>query len=295
MSEKENIQDSSKDGELETGNKPPDSHREASPTDQKQETTNQKQETGDMEIHGHHLHKAPSHGWKHYVFEFLMLFLAVFCGFIAENIREHEVERRREKEFMVSLVADLKQDIANVDADIHSHQAGIGTLDTLFTILNDQQLIKSNGDEMYYAARMGPRVMPLVNNSRTFDQLKNSGSFRLIHELEVSNKIMDYYALFPMLPLLENTAITEFQDYKSGASKLFDPVIFHRQEDDSGWIRKGNDNPPLRSYDAELIKQLEIYIVYINGSRRGLIQMLDKIRTNAETLVTYLEEHYRLK
>ena len=295
MSEKGNIQRPSQDDKLTISNKNPDSHREATPSGDQLETTNQKQETGDMETHAHHLHSAPSHGWKHYVFEFLMLFLAVFCGFIAENIREHEVERRREKEFMISLVADLKQDIANVDADIHAHQAGISTLDTLFTILTDQRLIKSNGDEMYYAARIGPRVMPLVNNSRTFDQLKNSGSFRLIHDLEVSNKIMDYYALFPILRLLENTAITEFQDYKSSASKLFDPVIFHRQEDDSGRIKKGDDNPLLRSYDAELIKQLGIYIVYINGSRRGLILMLEKIKTNAEALVLYLDEHYRLK
>lgn len=37
-----------------------------------------------MEVH-HHTH--PSHGkktWKEYFWEFLMLFLAVFCGFLAE-------------------------------------------------------------------------------------------------------------------------------------------------------------------------------------------------------------------
>jgi hypothetical protein len=30
-----------------------------------------------METHAHDLHKAPAHGWKHYFFEFLMLFLAL--------------------------------------------------------------------------------------------------------------------------------------------------------------------------------------------------------------------------
>ena len=45
-----------------------------------------------METHAHDLHKAPGHGWKHYLFEFVMLFLAVFCGFLAENIREHRME-----------------------------------------------------------------------------------------------------------------------------------------------------------------------------------------------------------
>ena len=46
-----------------------------------------------METHAHHLHKSPGHGWKHYLFEFLMLFLAVFAGFLAENKREHIVEK----------------------------------------------------------------------------------------------------------------------------------------------------------------------------------------------------------
>jgi hypothetical protein len=44
-----------------------------------------------MEVH-HHAHPSPKK-WTHYFWEFLMLFLAVFCGFLAENLREHKVER----------------------------------------------------------------------------------------------------------------------------------------------------------------------------------------------------------
>jgi len=258
-------------------------------------TSNKKQAPEDMETHAHHLHKAPSHGWKHYLFEFLMLFLAVFSGFVAENIREHEVDRRREREFIGSLVADLRDDIKNVDGTIHSHQQGIALLDSLFTLLNDSRLIRTNGAEIYYAARRGPRVATLVNNSRTFDQLKNSGGFLLIHDVQVSNRIMDYYALFPMLRLLENTSLGEFENYKSNAAKIFDPVVFRRQENASGIIMKGNDNPPLRSYDRELIEQLGIYVVYLNGSRRSLIQRLEVIKSNAQGLINYLQKYYSIK
>jgi hypothetical protein len=56
-----------------------------------------------MEVHHHsHLASGETHGsepaihgvgkkFTHYIWEFLMLFLAVFCGFLAENIREHNV------------------------------------------------------------------------------------------------------------------------------------------------------------------------------------------------------------
>ena len=50
-----------------------------------------------MEVHAHT--HTPRKKWTHYFWEFLMLFLAVFCGFLAENQREHFIEHRREKEY----------------------------------------------------------------------------------------------------------------------------------------------------------------------------------------------------
>jgi hypothetical protein len=65
-----------------------------------------------MEVH-HHSHTEPVHGtsrkkFTHYLWEFLMLFLAVFCGFLAENQREHMVEHQREIKYMNSLIKDLR-------------------------------------------------------------------------------------------------------------------------------------------------------------------------------------------
>ena len=61
-----------------------------------------------MEVHAHS--HTPRKNWTHYLWEFFMLFLAVTAGFFVENQREHMVEHRREKEFMVSLVKDLDLD-----------------------------------------------------------------------------------------------------------------------------------------------------------------------------------------
>ena len=53
-----------------------------------------------MEVH-HHAHNADGHRgkkkWTHYLWEFLMLFLAVTLGFFVENQREHYIEHKREK------------------------------------------------------------------------------------------------------------------------------------------------------------------------------------------------------
>src|SRR5205814_6494396 len=144
----------------------------------KQETNNQKQATENMETHAHHLHKAPGKNWTHYLFEFLMLFLAVFCGFLAENFREHQVEHQREKQYIKSLIADLKSDQQILSRHILHLKTGLSIMDSVISILNTPSLITGNTGNLYYLARLGPRLNPLSTNSRTFEQLKNSGNFR---------------------------------------------------------------------------------------------------------------------
>jgi hypothetical protein len=66
-----------------------------------------------MEVHAHS--HTPRKKWTHYFWEFLMLFLAVFAGFLAENQREHYVEHLREKQFINSLINDVKVDTARLN------------------------------------------------------------------------------------------------------------------------------------------------------------------------------------
>src|SRR5215204_5309991 len=66
-----------------------------------------------MEVHAH----SHSHGKKNlgtYFWEFLMLFLAVFSGFLAEYQLEHKIENDRAKELAKSFYEELKNDSVNV-------------------------------------------------------------------------------------------------------------------------------------------------------------------------------------
>ena len=147
-----------------------------------------------MEVHAHS-HTARKK-FTHYLWEFIMLFLAVFCGFLAEYMLEHKIEKEKEKQFLGSLITDLQDDVNNLDSVIKLEHLGVEKLDTLMYLLNEPVLAKQNGDQLYYVARIGPRSQPFGNNSRTFDQLRYSGGFRLIRDADVSNKIMGYYNLF---------------------------------------------------------------------------------------------------
>src|SRR5262249_15053862 len=70
-----------------------------------------------MEVH-HHTH-SDSKKWTHYIWEFLMLFLAVFAGFLAENKREHMVEQRRAKELAKNLYKEVLSDSIAVQQRIN--------------------------------------------------------------------------------------------------------------------------------------------------------------------------------
>ena len=90
---------------------------------------------------------------------------------------------------------------------------------------------------------MGPDLSPFANNSKTFDQLRNSGGFRLISKSDVADKIMAYYMQFPLYRQLEDIYNREFEDYKRTAIKIIDPAIFRKQEGADRSIVRSNYNP----------------------------------------------------
>lgn len=248
----------------------------------------------DMEVH-HHTH--PAHGkktWKEYFWEFLMLFLAVFCGFLAEYQLEHVIEHNREKQFINSMITDLQDDIHYINYSIKIETEREKNLDTLIDLLNNPALAKQQGDQLYYTARMGPRYEPFSNNSRTFDQLRYSGGFRLIRNAEASDKIMGYYNQFTLIHLMEDNYNHEFDNYKRVAAGIFDPGILRRQEGTDGEIVRSNDNPVLQTYDGKLLKELGFHTLQMNGSRRSKLSLLEKLKKTADELIILLKNNYHL-
>jgi hypothetical protein len=140
-----------------------------------------------MEVHAHaHTERKK---WTHYLWEFLMLFLAVFCGFLAENQREHMIEHRREKEYMVSLVDDLKNDSTFLSLSINKLiPYHIGWLDSTLHLFKSPD--HKGKDRLIYQAFMlgtawGYNFHP---TERTLTQLHTEG-FHLIRNKNATNII----------------------------------------------------------------------------------------------------------
>src|ERR1041385_3358631 len=103
-----------------------------------------------MEVHAHsHTERKK---FTHYLWEFLMLFLAVFAGFLAENKREHIVEKNRARQFLQSMLVDVRTNIINLDSLIQQDRDFIITHDLLVNwLLADSATI----DRAAFARKMG--------------------------------------------------------------------------------------------------------------------------------------------
>ncbi len=169
-----------------------------------------------MEVHAHT--HTPRKKWTHYFWEFLMLFLAVFCGFLAENIREHKIEKERAHQFLQSMLVDVQTNIKNLDSLLAQDHLIIANHDKLVNwLLQDSSSI----DRAAFARSMGAVwVRNFLVRRETYEQMKSSGSLRYVGNIEFLKKMMDY------------ERITNFAQYRNQEfekkyyTDLFIPAVY---------------------------------------------------------------------
>ena len=244
-----------------------------------------------MEVH-HHAHSSRKK-WTNYFWEFLMLFLAVFCGFLAEYQLEHVIERNREKEFIQTFIEDLKTDTTAIRLNIIFRKKKMEQMDSLMLLLSTQK-IKGNEKDLYYFGRTLIRSSRFQSNDRTISQLKSSGSLRLIRNEQVADSIMSYQKLVEILIVNdEDERIERFNTFPI-ISHIFNPFVFDKMVTIDG-IKRLDYNPPLRSYDTNLQQDLAFYIHQIKGSTFLLEARLERLNKKAINMLTLLKKEYHLE
>src|SRR5689334_20704612 len=196
-----------------------------------------------MEVHAHS-HTAREK-WTHYLWEFLMLFLAVFCGFLAENFREKQVEHHREKDYIHSLVQDLESDVKDIDANLELGAAVVEKLDSFVYIL-DEKDPDENAYDLYRLGSKSGRIVQVSFNDRTSTQLKNAGTMRLIRNSNLSDSIQDYWKMVS----IDESIGQRMDDIQSKASDISVQMIRYKY---FGWRNPANPFAASISKDAKLI------------------------------------------
>jgi len=142
-----------------------------------------------MEVHTHT--HTPRKKWTHYFWEFLMLFLAVFCGFLAEYQLEHIIENQREKKYIMSFIEDLKADTMKINQVLQGSIEQQKGFDTLMGVLKEPDFVNNPAKFEKYAFNIF-MLLAFYPTDRTLQQLKNAGGLRLIRKQAASDSIISY-------------------------------------------------------------------------------------------------------
>ena len=246
-----------------------------------------------MEVH-HHAHTSRKK-WTHYFWEFLMLFLAVFCGFLAEYKLEQTIEQHREKDYMKSMVRDLWADIRGIDTAIKRKSRRIDMADSLLALFEKKEFKNTSGSIYNIGGRLSLRSY-FNPNDGTVQQLKNAGGLRLIKKVNVVDSIEHYCNLIRDLQRLQDLEESQLVEYHNEMSKIFSARVFNQMfaSKQTLQISKLDTNPKLVSEDYQSINDLEMKLVITKGNSLSQIDALNELKQSAETLIVLIKKDYHL-
>ena len=249
-----------------------------------------------MEVHAHtHTERKKI---THYLWEFLMLFLAVFCGFLAENKREKIVERHREKDYIISMIEDLQTDTANLFLVI----AGFDKMERRFdsTIRGFNDGIKTFSEDWIQKFILSFRggYPDFYQSDRTIQQLKNAGGMRLILNKTAAKGIINYDEEVKDLDL-EVTSVSRAQDrYIEEVLKVWSINKMYKEAGVTSWAKTRNiivhnnywiTNDPLAF--EHLFNRLSEY----NEATIRMNKNFNDLKTKAIRLIELLKKEYHLE
>jgi hypothetical protein len=244
-----------------------------------------------MEVHSHT--HTPLKKWTHYIWEFFMLFLAVTLGFFVENQREHFVERKKEKEYVHSIIQDLKSDTAWLKEFLNSQDLSFNAFDSVIFLLQHNSDAHSR-QRLYYLVRIAIRYSDFYKiNDNAYEQMKSSGNLRLLHSRHVAENISKYYSNVKDITLSVNQTLLRQQALIEFEGKIFDGNIFQEMINKETFkISPPSGDPLLINEDKKIINEFIVKIHYLVSIMLFSKNFAKQQIAEAEHLADFLQKEY---
>ena len=260
------------------------------------DTINTNPEIEKMEVHKHPHHVTHKKKWGEYLLEFLMLFFAVFLGFLAENFREHQVEKERGKQYIESFYNDLETDTAAFSKLIIYNNEKIMGLNGMFECYDSIQIDWKSTSCLVSILKNSQGNHGINFSNGTMQQLKNAGGFRLLNK-DDRDSIISYDKATQAYLNFQTTALQQSQDdVRSTASMLKDFIankfLF---KGSAGADSSSVEIPLLFSNDKVLLNKyfndLFRYIAMTKGQQNNSIALKEQ----ATRLIMYFGDKYHFR
>ena len=256
-----------------------------------------------MEVHKHPHHVTHKKKWGEYLLEFFMLFLAVFLGFIAENIRENAIEHERAKEYANLLIEDLSTDTTQLNTAAHVMNLIIMAGDSLGNLLSKNAKL-TKGGKLYFYEYLSSRSWNFISHDATIQQLKSSGALRYFRDTSLIRKIMNYEESVQIIYLAQKRFEPQKIENWNLVQKVFDQSYFYSTGDTTEFnlrlneekvTRYMNNNYTLLTYDQGLIQQIRNWAYSSSTNYKVEIKLLNEAKLQAIIAMDVLKKEYHLE
>jgi hypothetical protein len=270
-------------------------------------TTDLQTEAPPMEVH-HHGHVHTDKKWKEYLFQFLMLFLAVTAGFFVENQREHYVEHKRAKEFARLLVDDLIMDTIELNRAQRAWKNIVTASDSVSALMQPTNT-KVPGGKLYYYEYWSGWRWSVISRDATLQQLKSSGSLRYFGDVALIRKILNYEEAIKLTYLLQSRYDSEKTPNWLLVQKVFNQSFFDTLETIKGAARDSatilsepgpelrtflNKDIPLNTYDNTILLELRNWAENTSRNYRILLKDIPHTKQKAIETIEALKKEYHV-
>lgn len=189
----------------------------------------QTQEIKNMEVHHHPDLSHNKKNWKEYILEFLMIFLAVTLGFFAETFRENISEKHREKNYIIGLINNIKNDTSELRGLIVRNDLAINGIDSIMKIpKNNFEDIPVQDSIFYFALSYTLSLHLFQFNDLTLVQLRNAGGYSLIKTSKVADSIALYESKNNEIKLQERFVIDYYVQTWNAFKQIFDGSLLNK-------------------------------------------------------------------
>ncbi len=149
-----------------------------------------------MEVHHPH-HPTHKKKWSEYIIEFVMLFAAVTLGFLAENLREHQIMNHRVEQNKIAILKDLQTDSADIAAVIAIEDSCIKRYNRINNYLYLAKTNRISQAQLIDSIKNTPQFIAysttLYMNNSSFKNMQSSGLLSYLEDGELKNALANYY------------------------------------------------------------------------------------------------------
>ncbi|HEY5406090.1 MAG TPA: hypothetical protein VIJ92_03345 [Ginsengibacter sp.] len=252
-----------------------------------------------MEVH-HHPH-VEKKNFKEYFLEFLMIFLAVTMGFIAENIREGITEHHRAEMYAASMIQDLKADTTQLNSYIKYYTFSANYIDTFMNLLAVKDPKNILSGKLYYYGLFGGAHRKFIPNDATLQQMKSSGSLTYFKP-QIAKDVAKYDLLCRSIQSYDEMNHNLYVEVRKARAMIFS--FRYNEMANDVWQKNMQSpyqarvdsfiqtNPPLLTYDKTLFNEY-IELVRSRFIRFYNLNISDSLLNQANLVLNELNKEYK--